>query len=154
MDLPNWMSGIIRAVDREGARIGHEVSYLSEDGVWKTTTITEEKKYEIWKAQARAIGQEIEAEGPYFDTFGLTYHSSVGERVAEEADNHVPYGTYERWSLFTQGELWRFGNDAEFADGLRSAAEDPDDESRLPAYCLYFKAKQLIYEGMELYRPE
>ena len=133
--LPDWMRGIVRAIDREGARIGDEITYIGkDDGVVRRVTITEERKYRIWEEQARQIGIELENEIDEID--------DLSERVAEEADRHVPYGTYERWSLFTQGQLW----DMElFEAGLRTAMEDPYDESRLPAYLLYFRAEELIY---------
>ena len=135
--LPDWMRGIVRAVDRTGARIGDEITYDGDDGVVRRTTITEERKYRIWEEQAKEIGRELVRQGEAADT----------QRIAEEADNHVPYGTYERWMLFTQGQLWEESNN--FEDGLRTAMNDPWDEGRLPAYLLYFRAEELIFQGIE-----
>lgn len=131
--LPDWMRGINRAIN-QGIRTGDTVT-IRETG--EKITITDERRYRIWEEEAREIGREIAKEMPYVEDMDV--------RVAEEADNHVPYGTYERWMLYTQGLLWQMD---EFEDGLRSAMDDPYDAGRLPAYLLYFKAEELIYEGI------
>ena len=135
--LPDWMRGINRRV-RTGSRVGDEIGYLSDDGVERFTTITDEKLYRIWEEEAKEIGRDIAREFPY-------YEGEVDERVAEEADNHVPYGHFERWNLFTQGTLWTHEMWDEAVD---AQAQDKGDSSRLPAYLLYFQAERLIYEGM------
>lgn len=138
--LPDWMRGIVRATDRAGARIGDEVMYGADDGVMRRVTVTAERKYRIWEEQAREIGRELEREMGSDRLDALI--DDLPQRVAEEADNHVPYGTYERWMLFTEGELYDM---EEFEDALQTAMNDPYDLGRLPAYLLYFKAEELIY---------
>jgi len=132
--LPDWMRGINRVM-RQGRRTGDTV-FLKETG--REITITEERRYRIWEEEAKEIGRDIAREFPY-------YEGEVDERVAEEADNHVPFSHFDRWMLFTQGTLWY---DETWDDAVNAQYENKGDESRLAAYMLYFKAEQLIYEGM------
>jgi hypothetical protein len=142
--LPDWMRGITNAIYRTGARIGDEVRYTGDDGVDRGITITADKKYRIWERQAKEIGYDIgrDTTGEFDDD------DDVSERVHEEADNHVPYGHYDRWMLFTEGQLYDM-DEGEWSEAIGYQYRDESDRSRLPAVSLYNRAIQLIWDGYE-----